>query len=62
MKYYLRSKGDERAVDYFWAGNGWWTRRKDQAKRFDTPEAAEAERCIAVTVEAVEAREPAEAE
>ena len=60
--YYIRTKGDERAVDYFWAGKGWWTRRKDQAMRFDTREAAETEKEAAVTIEVVDAREPATAE
>ena len=46
--YYLRTKGDERAVDYYWAGSGWWTRRKDQAKRFASREEAETERSTAV--------------
>lgn len=62
MKFYLRTKGDERAVDYFWAGKGWWTRRKDQAMTFDSREAAEAERDTAVSIEHIEVREPAPAE
>lgn len=49
--FYIRTKGDERAVDYYWAGHGWWTRRKDQAKRFDTRESADAEMHTAVTIE-----------
>lgn len=61
-KFYIRTKGDERAVDYYWAGVGWWTRRKDQAKTFETREAAEIEKNTAVTVESIEIRQPANAE
>ena len=57
-KYLLKTGGGEREI-YYWAGDGWWTRRKDQAKRFDTPEAAEAARSTAVSVYAVE---PADAD
>ncbi len=49
--FYLRTKGGESSVDYYWAGNGWWTRRKDQAVRFTSREDAEAEMRTAVTVE-----------
>lgn len=48
----------------YWAGSGWWTRRKDQAKRFDSREEAERERDtqIVVNVDAKESEDAALAE
>jgi hypothetical protein len=59
-KFCIRTRGDERAVDYWWAGAGWWTRRKDQAMVFDNRAAAEREREIAVEI--AEVLHPSETE
>ena len=54
-KFYLQTRSG-----LYWAGDG-WTRRKDQAKRFDSKEEAERERDAAVMVNA-DVKEPADAE
>lgn len=48
-RFYLRIKPDSRPL--YWAGDGWWTLRKDQAKAFASKEAAEDERSTAVAIE-----------
>jgi hypothetical protein len=49
-KFCIRTKGDERNCNYWWAGSGWWTRRRDQAMEFDSRVAAEREREVAVEI------------
>lgn len=46
-KFYLQTRSG-----LYWAGGGWWSRRKDQAKRFDTREEAERERDASIVVNA----------
>jgi hypothetical protein len=56
-KFLLQGKGGN-----YWCGDGWWSRRKDQAKRFESREAAERERNEVVLVLTEHAPEPATAE
>lgn len=43
--FYLQTRGG-----LYWAGQGWWSRRKDQAKRFTSKEEAERERDAQIVV------------
>lgn len=55
MKFYLKTKTHQTSYpQLWWCGDGFWTRRKDQAKAFDTREAAETEMRDCVKIEAVE--------
>ena len=53
--YYLQTRSG-----LYWAGNGWWSRRKDQAKRFDSEVDALRERDAQIVVN-VDVKEPQDA-
>ena len=57
-KVYLKTLNND--LPLYWGGNGWWTRRRDQAKAFDSPQEAQAELARVVTVE-IEQEETADA-
>ena len=48
-KVYLRIDNNQMAL--YWAGNGWWTRRRDQAKPFATEAEAHLELNTVVSLE-----------
>mgnify|MGYP001603944608 CR=1 FL=1 len=58
-KFLLQTKSEVGPL--YWGGDGWWTRRKDQAKRFDTAAEATREREENITIR-IASEEPAEAE